>query len=1532
MTESNPAADLNSRGGDVDVTAPVDFTDRSTLPFPVVGIGTSAGGIQALSSLLQGIPAVTGMAYVIVQHLSPDHESMMAEILANHTDMPVRQIADGMVVEPNHVYVIRPGHTLTLSGGILHLGEPIERRGFRRPIDDFFRSLAREQKEKAIVVVLTGMGTNGTAGAQAVKAVGGLCIAQDPETAEFPSMPRSLIHAGYADQVLKVEDIPPALIRFAQHPYLDPDPKGRARAQEELQRHRQQLTDIIGLIHQQTGHSFASYKVPTVLRRIQRRMGLYGVGELDAYTNLLRQQPAEAAALANDLMINVTGFFRDPPAWEAMRISVIRPLIEGHAHDQPVRVWVTACASGEEPYSIAMLIAEELELAGKQLEVKIFATDTADKSLALARAGMYPGGIEGNLTPERLQRFFDQDQHTYRIKKHIREQIVFAPQDLLRDPPFSRLDLVTCRNLLIYLEPEAQQRALRLMHFALRDGGYLLLGTAETLGEADTLFEVVSKHWRIYRRTGANHRFTGDTLALSVRVPEVRRPVSAPIRTIARPSTTTSIQAALLAKFGPPTAVVDVNERIVYFHGNSAAFLMSPAGEITQNLLEMVQPSLRAAVRNALRCAIDGRRAAAAEQTLPGPEQQVVRVTAEPLRSGSGPEYFRVSFENVLKAGSADNTQVSVASGAPVETQLPPATERDEILEHELSNLHRELQASVEAFEVTNEELKASNEEVTSINEELQSTNEELETGKEELQALNEELESVNSQLQGKVLELEGVTNDLHNLLSSTDIAVVFLDLQLRVKGFTPAISDLFELIAPDIGRPLANLAQKFPDGYLIDESRQVISTLAPAEAEVCSDSGRWYMRRILPYRTEDHRIAGVVITFIDISARKRAEWVVNDAKARLQAVIEQMPAAILIAESPSAKLVFANHRAAELFGQVYPMPQIGSDWTTASYAFRAYHTDGRPYQPHEWPLARAIASGESVRDEELEFDLGDGQRGAMLMSASPIYSSAPEPVSAVATFFDITERRHAAESLRQSEERFRTLVETAYDFAIIMLDLSGNVLTWNTGAESITGFSESEVKGRSLTLIFTPEDREAGVPESELRRAATTGRAPDERWHLRKDGSRFWASGMMTAARDETGSLRGFVKIMRDQTDRKTLEIRMQEALAAAEDLRVTAEGANRAKDEFIATVSHELRTPLNTIRLWSRMLASGKIQLEEAHEGILMIERAAVAQQQLIDDLLDVSRIASGKFRLALRDTQLSQAIESAIESVRPVAATRKVVLESALSADVGVVRADPDRLTQVVWNLLTNAVKFTPSGGVVRVTLSKQANDGIEIVVQDSGIGIRPEFLPHVFDRFRQADSGTTRQHSGLGLGLSIAKQLVELHGGTISASSQGEGRGARFTVRLPHLEGPVEPSQSDGSDRVVQARDLSGIDILLVEDDPGTRQATSMLLRQHGGQVREVDSAAAAREALRIRQPNLLVADVGLAGEDGYMLIREVRRWEQEEKRVSVRAVAVTAFASAEDRRKALAAGFDDHIPKPLNPERFIAALARLMNRS
>ncbi|MGH8256474.1 MAG: chemotaxis protein CheB [Steroidobacteraceae bacterium] len=819
MSESDlPAGTMPTPSGDpADLSAPVNFVSRARLAFPVVGIGASAGGVQALGKFFAATSATSGMAFVVIQHLSPDHASLMAEILGRHAHMPVHQIEDGMSIEPNHVYVIRPGRTVTLEDGQLRLGEPVEKRGHRHPVDDFFRSLAREQKERSIAVVLSGTGTNGTAGAQGIKAVGGLCIAQEPDNCEFPGMPRSLIHAGYADQVLDAQEIPALLLRYVQHPYLELDPKGHARAAQELERHRQELGELLSLVRDRTGHDFSAYKTPTVLRRIQRRMGLIGATELDSYLGYLKGRATEAEALANDLMINVTGFFRDPEAWEALREAVVRPLVEARAAGEPIRAWVTACASGEEPYTLAMLIAEEAERAGKTFEVKIFATDTADKSLALARAGVYPDGIEADFPPERLERFFEKDDHTYRVKKELREQVVFAPQDMLRDPPFSRVDLVTCRNLLIYLEPEAQRRALTLLHFALCDGGYLLLGNSETLGQAEQLFEVVSKRWRIYRRTGATqHRFTDLP---TLRAPQARVvPAVAPVVSIARPSATIAIQAALLEKFGPPTVVVDVNERIVYFHGNPEPYLLHPSGENTQRLLEVVRPHWRAAVRSALRQAASERQAT--EQVASDVDGKAIRVIAEPLNPTRTPEYFRVSFEH--PAGVAP---------APVPARPAPRTGADEALEQEARALRQELQTSVEAFEATNEELKASNEEVTSINEELQSTNEELVTSKEELQSLNEELSTVNTQLQTKVLELEALTDDLDNLLRSTDLAVVFLDVQLRVRRFTPAINDLLTLIPADIGRPLADFAQKFSDGELIEDARCVLAKLVPLES-----------------------------------------------------------------------------------------------------------------------------------------------------------------------------------------------------------------------------------------------------------------------------------------------------------------------------------------------------------------------------------------------------------------------------------------------------------------------------------------------------------------------------------------------------------------------------------------------------------------------------------------------------------------------------------------------------------------------------
>lgn len=560
---------------------PVNMEAAPRLPFAVIGIGASAGGLEACIEFFEAQSSGSGMAHVVILHLPPDRESLVAEILAKHAAMRVLQIEDGMPVEPDHVYVIRPGFTPTIKDGHLHLGESLEKPGNNRPVDDFFKSLAEEQRERAMCVIMSGMGSNGTAGAQAVKAVGGLVIAQDPDTAKFPSMPRSVIDASYADFILRPAEIPQALLNFASHAYAT----RRVSADELFAREKQHFGEILTIIRSRVRHDFSAYKKPTVLRRIQRRMGLHQVNRMAEYVTLLRQSPHEATALCDDLLIHVTGFFRDPEAWEALREQVIVPLVAGRESQSSIRCWVTACASGEEAYTLAMLLAEAAEAARKTFDIKVFATDTAERTLSHARSGTYPMGIESEVTPERLQRFFDKDELHYRVKSELREMVVFAPQNVIQDPPFSRLDICTCRNLLIYLEPTLQKRVLSLLHFGLREGGALMLGTSETVTGVDDLFEQLDKRGRIFRRIGSSRHGL-----LDFQFPTERNR-SEPERFPIRPGTKVSVAQVtsklLLDKFTPPAVTVNRQNEILYFHGDTSQYLTQPSGEPTRDLLDV---------------------------------------------------------------------------------------------------------------------------------------------------------------------------------------------------------------------------------------------------------------------------------------------------------------------------------------------------------------------------------------------------------------------------------------------------------------------------------------------------------------------------------------------------------------------------------------------------------------------------------------------------------------------------------------------------------------------------------------------------------------------------------------------------------------------------------------------------------------------------------------------------------------------------------------------------------------------------------
>ncbi len=864
MTPRPPGASGDQRpvAADADGANP-DEGDGS--PFPIVGIGMSAGGLEVAMEFLDAMPPDSGMGFVIVQHLEPTRKSLLAELLGRHTRMPVIEVADGTAVEPDHVYVIVPAQTLLIEDGVLRLVEPAESRGYRHPIDHFFTALARDRKTCAIAILLSGAGSNGCAGIQDIKLAGGMCIAQDPDTAKFDSIPRNAIATGAVDFVLAPADMPEALIRYSRQPYID----GTAEA-VIAGASKAEFGDVLTLIRARSGHDFRAYKRTTLTRRTHRRMGLAGIETFDSYLTKLREEPAELHSLLRDLMINVTGFFRDPEAWQALEREVIVPLVRQAVPDQHIRVWVPACSTGEEAYTIAMMIAEQPQTAEKRLLVKIFATDLADNNLTAARRGTYPGSMVESLSSDRLERFFEKTGDSYRIQREIRETVVFAPQNVLADPPYSKMDLVSCRNLLIYLDTDGQDRVLALAHFALREGGYLFLGNAESIGQRDHLFAIVSKRWRIYRRTSGKPASLADF--------PIWPPAQQPDPQRAKPRLADMAVQALADRFGPASVVIDRHYRIQHFHGLTAEYLTQPPGPPTLDLMAMARDGLALAIRRAVKQALESDESprSVAMATKSGK----VEVTASMLGSRNGDGLILVSFSPSAK-GAGSRAAASRTSRA------KPELEPERGYDDDLKEARDELHAIVEEYETANEELKAAIEEATSVNEELQATNEEMESSKEELQSLNEELNAVNAELEHKVAELDETSDDLRNLLAGNDIASIFLDEQTRIKWFTPAVTRLFDVIDTDIGRPISHLAQKFVNGDLVGKARAAIDQLAMAQETVKAHSERIYSLRVQWYRTRSNRIIGAVASFVDVTELEQSQARIAEARDYSQAIVQ---------------------------------------------------------------------------------------------------------------------------------------------------------------------------------------------------------------------------------------------------------------------------------------------------------------------------------------------------------------------------------------------------------------------------------------------------------------------------------------------------------------------------------------------------------------------------------------------------------------------------------------------------------------------
>jgi two-component system CheB/CheR fusion protein len=838
------------------------------LGFPLIGLGASAGGIGALQAFFRAAPSGAGVAYVVVQHLSPDVQSQLAEVLSRSCAMPVSEVVEDVAVRPDHVYVIAPDESLVFERGMLRI-RPAGARP-RHPIDRFFESLADGLGGRAIGVVLSGTGSNGSAGAAAIKAAGGTIFAQDPEEAGHQGMPRAVIASGAADAVLPAGALAKAAADFAQRapgPEAEEPPDDGARAR---------LGDLFTLLRNRLKRDFSDYKHSSVLRRTRRRMGLLAIDDLGDYVAHLERDREEMEALARDLLINVTAFFRDEGAWEALDRNVIRPLVEEADTGAALRAWTPGCATGEEAYSLAMLLLSAAEDARKDLAIKVFATDPADEALSRARLGVFSAAVAESMPPEKLGRFFDRDGEGYVAKQPLREAIVFAPQNLLSDPPFSRLDIVCCRNLLIYLQPAAQDRVLSLLHFALREDGFLFLGAAESAGERSPMFEPVMARHRIYRRIGPTRRTQLSTDQLEG--PRLPTPRPGPQKATGAAE---RARAALVDAFAPPSVLIDHRLQTLFFHGDLSPYLTHPPGEPTQDLLRLVRTGLAARLRAAAdRVLKEGAPTQFEARPTAPPGGAVVRIEVRPLRAAKDEDATRLLI-SFLESRGAERPPV------------PAPTLDESALEEALRHSREELRQTIAQLENANEALQASNEEISSINEEYQAANEELETSKEELQSLNEELNTVNAQLQSKVEELERRTSDLNNLLSSSDVATLFLDSELRIRWFTPRMRTLLSLEDTDRGRPVTDLARHFEDDAFLSDARAVLQDFQPRSSEVPAGDDAWYLRRSSPYRTEGNRVAGVVVTFVDISERRVAEESLRRSEARFRALVETSAAIV---------------------------------------------------------------------------------------------------------------------------------------------------------------------------------------------------------------------------------------------------------------------------------------------------------------------------------------------------------------------------------------------------------------------------------------------------------------------------------------------------------------------------------------------------------------------------------------------------------------------------------------------------------------
>ncbi|TMM51062.1 chemotaxis protein CheB [Sulfitobacter sabulilitoris] len=1413
--------------------APSKATERlapaPTGVVPVVGLGASAGGLQALSDFFEAMPDAGGMAFVVIHHADPDHESLMADLLAKHTRMTVTLAKDDTRIVPDNVYVIPPNRFLSMDNGVLRLTEPAERRGLRLPIDFFLRSLAEDQQQKAVAIILSGTGSDGAAGVRNIKAQGGVVLVQKPKDAAHDGMPRSAIATGSVDYIVSVKDMPAIILKYAKHPYVD-----KARAPKVLgDNARGSLYDIIAALKAYSPINFDLYKEGTLLRRIERRMALRHMENSADYLALLQDSPEEAARLCSDLLISVTSFFRDPEAFEYLSGNVLHDMVENQTSGQPIRVWVPACATGEEAYSLAILLIEKISALRKDVKLQVFASDVDETALSVARSGVYPDAIEETVSPERLERFFIHEDHTYRVVPELRDTVVFASQNILADAPFSKLDLISCRNLLIYLNADAQERIIHMFHFALNEDGILFLGSSETANAQEMYFRPVSKKYRVYRRAGGvrnrpinfpspQRSYLGH-LAPALRAADA--PKGVPLADLS--------QKVLIEHYAPAAVLINGQMEALFVQGPADRYLKVPLGEASQDLLAMARDGMRAQLGSAVRKTIQQNKEVARTGTVTRDGVSVaVTIKVHPMRVEDAQLYL-VTF-----------TDQPVTEPAPSLDDVSKGSAAYQQLEKELETTRLDLQNTIRDFELSTEELKAANEEAMSMNEEFQSTNEELETSKEELQSLNEELTTLNSQLQQKVDDERRLSDDLNNLLSSSGVATLFLDPDLNIKRFTPATRDLFNLITNDVGRPFSDITGKIDDPDLLNDARRVISELTAIEVEVQATDGRWFIRRLLPYRTQSGQINGVVVTFTDVSDIKNMQEAHKQAQRFAENIVSTVREPMLVLDNTLAIV-----RASLSFHKLF---QTSPEQIEGQVLF--------DLQGQQWDrprlrqlLERILPNKTTVEDYEIKIDTARLGKRTMLLNARTLEGENDHGTMILLALEDVTERKRIQADLEEREARLRAILDAAPE-AIITIDEHGIVGSYSPAAESLLGFPANEVIGKNVSMLMPAPDRDKH--DSYISHYIRTGEKRiigigREMNACRRDGTIIPIR--LTVAEWWIEGKRYFTGIIHDLTE----DMQRRDALNRVQKME--------AVGQLTGGLAHDFNNLLTVI--------IGNLELLDMHLGDhpkrdLLVEalEASNLGAQLTAQMLAFSR------NQAL--TPEIVALNTLVRSLRPMLTRtlgEQITIETELADDLRMTLTDPGQIESAILNLALNARDAMPDGGTLGIATWNAILDEdyaatqvdvtpgvyVALAVTDTGHGMTPDVINRVFEPFFT----TKGPGAGSGLGLSMVYGFAKQSGGHVAIDST-PGVGTKITLFLPVAsEGEAEFADVT-PDMVARSSDET---ILVVEDDPCVRRLTVMRLNELGYQVIAAEDGPTAIEVLRKNGDiDLILSDVVMPG--------------------------------------------------------------------